>query len=557
MSSVLFLSLLAFAPALVQAADLSISPASGSFTVGQNFSMSVYVAAPSETINAISGVVTFPSNKVEAVSISKSGSIISLWVQEPIFSNSSGTFNFEGIVLNPGFSGNKGKIMTVTFRAKSSGTASVVFSSGSVLSNDGLGTNVLRNMTGASYVLTTSAETPETPEPPVTSTIYSTTHPDSTKWYANANPKFNWTLPSGASGVRLLYSRGASSSPNVLYEPAVAEKQLDNIGEGKWYFHMQARTSSGWGEVSHFAFQIDTEKPEYLRIQEIKRSDLTDPQAEFSLESSDETSGIDHYEVQIDGQEVKNIEPAGNYKTQAMDPGKHTISVKAVDEAGNFLAESAEFEVAAIDAPVVTDYSEKIMENDPFIVQGTSYPQSTVRIFLQLKGSEKISSKEVTADEKGNFTVIWQDRIRKGSYEFWLEAIDQRGAKSNPTSRYSSIVSAQSIFEFGQLNLSCPSVLIGLGILILCILVLLAYLCRRFIMRRRKIKKEAKKIEENFRKSFEILREKIEKEIAKLDGKPGLTAKEKKISDSLKEALKATEKAVIKEVKDIEDLTDK
>ena len=66
-------------------------------------------------MNAASGVISFPADKLEVVSLSKTGSVFTLWVQEPSFSNSAGTINFEGIVLNPGFIGAAGKTPTIKF----------------------------------------------------------------------------------------------------------------------------------------------------------------------------------------------------------------------------------------------------------------------------------------------------------------------------------------------------------------------------------------------------------------------------------------------------------
>ena len=60
------------------AASLYFSPSSGSYTVGSTLSVNIYVASADQAINAASGVISFPSDKLEVVSLSKSGSIFSL-----------------------------------------------------------------------------------------------------------------------------------------------------------------------------------------------------------------------------------------------------------------------------------------------------------------------------------------------------------------------------------------------------------------------------------------------------------------------------------------------
>src|SRR3990167_7541668 len=120
---IFFFFLFGLAPLSTDAATLSFSPTAESYAVGSTFSVGVSVGSVDQAINAVSGVISFPWDKLEMVSLSKTGSIFSLWVQEPSFSNSVGTVSFEGIVLNPGFTGASGKILSMTFRAKIAGTA--------------------------------------------------------------------------------------------------------------------------------------------------------------------------------------------------------------------------------------------------------------------------------------------------------------------------------------------------------------------------------------------------------------------------------------------------
>ncbi len=135
----------------LSAASLFISPSQGSYVVGQTFTVSVYANSSDQSMNALSGIVSFPAEKLSLVSISKTGSIVSLWVQEPSFSNTRGTATFEGIVLNPGYVGTAGRIISLTFRAKTTGTASLTFTNSSILANDGQGTSILDSTGTASF----------------------------------------------------------------------------------------------------------------------------------------------------------------------------------------------------------------------------------------------------------------------------------------------------------------------------------------------------------------------------------------------------------------------
>jgi hypothetical protein len=77
------------------------------------------------------------------VSLTKNSSIFSLWVEEPKFSNNSGTITLNGGLPNPGYLGTNGNVVSITFKAKKPGTASLIFSNALIRENDGLGTNIL------------------------------------------------------------------------------------------------------------------------------------------------------------------------------------------------------------------------------------------------------------------------------------------------------------------------------------------------------------------------------------------------------------------------------
>src|SRR3989338_3585944 len=190
------------------AATLYFSPSSGNFSVGNILTTSVLVDTQGQSINNADAVINFPAGLLDVVSVNKSGSIFSLWVEEPTFSNSAGTISFDGGLPTPGFNGTAGKLLSVIFRVRNAGTASLIFSSGAVRANDGYGTDILQTRAQAQFSLI-SEERPAPPPteeaPPVVSiprpVIMSTTHPDEDKWYSNNDPFFKWEMPSGVSEV--------------------------------------------------------------------------------------------------------------------------------------------------------------------------------------------------------------------------------------------------------------------------------------------------------------------------------------------------------------------
>ena len=139
--------------ASAEGATLFLAPSIGTYTVGDTFSIAVKVNTGEAAINAADGTLVFDPTKLEVKRISKVGSIFALWVEGPVFSNTDGTISFAGGLPSPGFTGRAGMIINITFKAKSAGTGAVSFASGSVLADDGKGTNILTRMIPGSYTL--------------------------------------------------------------------------------------------------------------------------------------------------------------------------------------------------------------------------------------------------------------------------------------------------------------------------------------------------------------------------------------------------------------------
>ncbi len=154
--------------AKAEAATLNISPSSGIYTVGKTITARVVVRTSGQSINAVSGQVSFSNDTLMLTGVSKGGSIITLWAQDPTYSNNAGTVSFQGVTLN-GYTGNSGTVVTLTFRAKAEGTANInIASSGSsVLLNDGNGTDVLSDTNGANFTIRKAVSTPVVTPPPV------------------------------------------------------------------------------------------------------------------------------------------------------------------------------------------------------------------------------------------------------------------------------------------------------------------------------------------------------------------------------------------------------
>ncbi len=111
-------------------------------TVGETIRVDVLVSSPKTSLNLVAGTINFSTENLQLVSLSKTGTIVNFWTAEPSFSNNDGKVFFEGGVLNPGFTGNNGKVVSIYFKVLKAGIVSLTFTSPVVLANDGKGTSI-------------------------------------------------------------------------------------------------------------------------------------------------------------------------------------------------------------------------------------------------------------------------------------------------------------------------------------------------------------------------------------------------------------------------------
>ncbi len=335
------------------AASLSLSPASGSYTVGNQIIVKV-LASSGIPMNAAEGVLSFPSSILSIVSISKNNSILNFWPIEPSISPSSGTASFEGVTTS-GFQGSAGTVVTVVLRAVGEGEGTVSFQSGKVLANDGQGTDITSSLSGATFTIR-AASPPPSPTPSsqgvgLFTRITSSTHPIQTKWYARPHVVLDWTNTQGVTAVRLGYDADAGGIPTVLYDEPLSHKELD-LKDGIWYFHLQERGPGGWGPVNTFRIQIDTVPPAPITLQFPNGTTATGASLAVSFTTTDELSGIDHYKIMIDGRSlaVTEQEGSGIYALSAQDAGNHVLGVEAYDKAGNSVKTDGSFTIVGKEA---------------------------------------------------------------------------------------------------------------------------------------------------------------------------------------------------------------
>lgn len=547
--------------AVTEAAFLYLAPASGTFSVSRNFTVNVMVNSADQAMNAAEGVLNFPTDKLQVVGVSKAGSIFNLWVQEPSFSNSgnSGNVRFEGVVLNPGYNGAAGKILEITFRAREAGTANAVFASGSVLANDGQGTNILSALSGGTYTLQVAAQTPQLTAPgslpsrpslkhfiktPDGELVQFHTSENGVKWSNSSFAKLVWTLSAEVSGIVTNFNESPDYNPGTKPEGLFDNKTFNFLEEGKHYFHIRYINSVGAGPILHYPLFIDLTAPNAFGIQffngESAEYTTSNPSPLIKFFTSDSLSGLDHYEVRIDQGDWVNANTLlfdGSYRLPKLKPGSHALVVRAYDKAGNYTDAITSITVEAIIGPEITYYSRHLVSpGENLIVRGNALPNAKIELFMRKRknGDPLIISGVV--DSRGQWEIIYDNIIPSGTYALTAKQVLDNGAESLETDPV--YVRVNSLFwRLWQWFKNLFGFTILALVFIAIALVLAYYFWHRFRIWQMRLHREAKEVKDALERGVKQVR----KELA--GGEPrGKIAKD----------LEAVKREVEEELKDID-----
>ena len=373
-------------------AKLFLSPSTGSFLVGSTFDVSIIVNTDGVPVNTVEVNLKFPQDMLQIVTPSSGKSFLSIWLEQPVYSNTEGILKFSGGTPE-GINTSSGIVSTITFRAIKAGEANIkILPPSNVLAHDGKGTKILSEAIGGNYTLM--------PKPPDGPRVFSQTHPDETRWYNNNNPIISWEKESGITDFSFILDNYPQTVPDNSPDSQETTKNWEELTDGLWYFHIKAKKEGVWGAPSHYLLRIDTTRPASFK-----------PRAEFllaaiisrafvSFSTTDALSGIDHYEIAvIDKTEPPLespvfIEAESPYQLPKLISGYLRIVVRAIDKAGNVRDET-------LDTKFPEPFFTTIKNNGIFVI----FPGALVLIFVYLI---------VRLLRRGRKTIINIDEIKKG-----------------------------------------------------------------------------------------------------------------------------------------------
>ena len=504
------------------AATLIIVPDSFKVSAGNIVSADIIVDTSGVAINDSEAAISFPTDLLQVMSVNKGSSIFSLWVEDPKFSNIDGTITYSGGAPNPGYTGKNGKIISVVFKAKKQGNATLVFSDATVRKNDGLGTDVLSLKRSATIQIGASpVEVPIVPATtaalPAKPVITSTTHPQQNAWYSATTASFDWTIPAGVTSIETLIDKKPDTTPTVAYDRSVSQRTVNDMADGVWYFHLRYMNSAGWGPTSHYKVQIDSTPPEKFSLDTQTKRTVTF----VTLDAKDAMSGIDSYSIQIDGGQIARVQDSDlvdhQYQLPIQNQGGHSLSVRAYDKAGNSTESTAAYVSPGIIQPTISVVPQRVTVGDAVTVHGnTLYPRATAYVFVQSVGNDtQPYNVPIAAD--GSFTI---DDIRlkdAGTTRIWSQVVFSNDVRSPLSDKASVQVDETMAVQTSKSAMYLLSFIIPVILLAIGLLLMLYVGWHRFFGLRRTVRRETLAVIGEAHRALNQFKDELNTQLIKLE----------------------------------------
>ncbi len=562
------------------AATISINSDKNQVVENEIFSTTVFVTSIDQAINNTEAVISFPTDLLSVVSINRSASISTIWVDGgPSFSNSAGTISINGGLPNPGYTGSGGQIVRIVFKAKKFGVANIQFVSASVRANDGLGTDVNTASNGTMVQIAAAANVVEpvvntntnsdsdttTPLAPIVTSQQVTNEQD---WFSVDKTTMEWSISNDITGVQVLVDSKPLSIPTKSITPLSTSYEISNLTPGVSYFHVRLRNKNGWGKTKHYKLNIDTASPVIGKTDVVVNKEGI---IEVAVSSEDSISGVDRYEVMVDGNNVKTVSVGEvgkncvsneitadcttySFSLDRTTPGQHEVLLKAFDKAGNVSEKRFTLFVPALKDLQIISYPESIERGKIIVIVGKSpYTNSTLTIWTKNDQEENVSH-FITSNNDGTFVYTTDPVTADKTVHIYAEIKNSDGASKQTSDTITIKVRAPFYLVVGSTIIDIYSLVFYLLILlILCVISII--IGRLYVAKlKRKIKFDLTNTEGDVEKTFGEVEFIITKYVNKIESESGTTPsilEKKYILNDIHEHVSATKSKVNKFIDDV------
>jgi len=325
-------------PFVLYNSTLRLQPESGLFNLEYEEDISVVVNTGAENVNAFNVSLKFDPTKIKVEEAAFEDSVCSHTVEKTI-NNKKGTIDISCITENLGFNGENGHIVDLKIKPLATGQFSIEFTDDSkVLADDGLGTNVLRQTTSGSYQVESALEslnlTSDTNWLNTKPIIFSPTHPNSSRAYSKNQATFVWSNQNQKS-YAFSFDNNPDAVPRTTNITLAKSATFDIPTSGIYYLHLAPIYMGKLGPVAQYKIIADLEPPTDLKISassyDVESGDIV----HLVFSANDFFSGLEKtYYLNVD----ESLFYPVSHETYIplIDPGTHTVRVRAYDKAGNY-----------------------------------------------------------------------------------------------------------------------------------------------------------------------------------------------------------------------------
>jgi hypothetical protein len=304
------------------AAILYTMPEAQQAEPNDTFTLDVRLNSQNDTINAVQARVLYDPSALEVLEVSKAGSFLVLWTEEPKVDAKAGVVTFSGGTPNGSYVVN-GRLVTIVFRSKRLGSTNVLFDTGTsgVYRNDGFGTKVVLTAKPATITVALTGRS---------LVINSSSHPDPDVWYAKSFLQFDWNAAPDALYAYLLTDE-PTALPDTRFGARLRDAMYSNVEDGAYTFVLQEKLpNDSWGTTIRRRVLVDTEPPEAFTPQLTR--DVVPGKLVLIFAATDTTSSVSRYVIQEGDRTTENATSPYILHDQTQ---HQRITVTAYDAAGN------------------------------------------------------------------------------------------------------------------------------------------------------------------------------------------------------------------------------
>jgi len=311
----------------------SLNPTSGIFSRGNEQKIQVIITTGGENINAFDASLSLDPRLADIVGIDTKDSFCSKgFLVDKKIDKAKGTVDVSCVVPNPDSQNGPIVAFTLSVLPKTIGRVDITFDdSSTILANDGLGTNVLRQAIGGSYQTILPLKNNTAP----ISFIFSPSHPDPAEWYNSNSVDVLWQASSAKNFAYSLDSSSTTPSLTNMQKTRNTEITI-NAPEGINYFHLSTTDEKGkLVDSLSYPLKIDNTPPSIPSVSLSGTVIQPNEVVRITFSSSDALSGLqNNFYVSYDnGTFLPAVSPLNAVFTDA---GSHNVTIRAYDNAGNF-----------------------------------------------------------------------------------------------------------------------------------------------------------------------------------------------------------------------------